>query len=319
MIDSEIKAFTWLKLPSDKYDIVPQERRVSTCQLEVSIDVDDLLICDPVDNKEKMAPLRVLSFDIECNIPDKRDRFSSPKSDSVIQIANMVTTYGQAVPFIRNVFTLGSCSAISGTQVLSFEDEKDLLMAWHKFFVEVDPDVVIGYNITQFDIPYLLCRSRTLKLPEFPFLGRIKASPQRMPVRDKTLFLECPGYEGRLILDVYHHIRERFPDLQGEGIYKLNGVSMHFLGQRKEDIDYLQIPALQNGNADSRRDLAVYCLKDVYLPLLLFEKLKCLETEVKDTKEVHVPFNVMRVWRPCIEIAKQCLHAIQYQYVTADK
>jgi DNA polymerase elongation subunit (family B) len=58
--------------------------------------------------------------------------------------------------------------------VASFEEESAMLMAWQKFFLKVDPDVVIGYNITQFDIPYLLNRARTLELHDFPFLGRIK-------------------------------------------------------------------------------------------------------------------------------------------------
>jgi DNA polymerase delta subunit 1 len=49
-----------------------------------------------------------------------------------------------------------------------------MLMAWKNFFIEADPDIVIGYNITQFDIPYLLNRAHTLGLRDFPFLGRIR-------------------------------------------------------------------------------------------------------------------------------------------------
>jgi len=77
----------------------------------------------------------------------------------------------------------------------------------------------------------------------------------------KPHWLECPGYEGRLVLDIFHHIRENHPGLPGEGAYKLNMVSQHFLGERKEDINYKQIPILQNGSAGDRRDLAIYCLK----------------------------------------------------------
>jgi len=81
---------------------------------------------------------------------------------------------GHNTPFIRTIFTLDSCSPISGMEVQSFKDEKDMLMAWQKFFVEVDPDIVIGYNITQFDIHYVLERALTLKLSNFPYLGRVK-------------------------------------------------------------------------------------------------------------------------------------------------
>lgn len=50
-------------------------------------------------------------------------------------------------------------------------------MAWRNFVDEVDPDVVIGYNIAGFDLPYLLDRARSLKgsANGFPLLGRLKS------------------------------------------------------------------------------------------------------------------------------------------------
>lgn len=159
---------------------------------------ESLLKCKPVENSEKSAPFRILSFDLECDVrPD--GQFSNAQDQAVIQIGNMVSTYGsknlhankdidnnlthnylmflgEEEPFNRTIFTLGSCSAISGSQVFSFEDESKMFMAWKKFFVEVDPDIVTGYNITQFDIPYLLNRAWALGLRDFPFLGRIKGA-----------------------------------------------------------------------------------------------------------------------------------------------
>lgn len=38
-------------------------------------------------------------------------------------------------------------------------------------------------------------------------------------------------------------------------------VSAHFLGEQKEDVHHSAISDLQNGNAETRRRLAVYCLK----------------------------------------------------------
>jgi DNA polymerase delta subunit 1 len=59
-------------------------------------------------------------------------------------------------PFIRNVFTLNTCANIPGAKVLSFETESEMIKAWHEFFSKVDPDLVIGYNTTNFDFPYLV-------------------------------------------------------------------------------------------------------------------------------------------------------------------
>jgi DNA polymerase elongation subunit (family B) len=86
-----------------------------------------------------------------------------------------ISMIGEKQPFIRNVFTLNTCSHIVGSQVLSFQDERKLLQGWRDFFEEVDPDVVIGYNIAGFDFPYLMDRAKALKVEKFPFLGRLKS------------------------------------------------------------------------------------------------------------------------------------------------
>lgn len=50
-----------------------------------------------------------------------------------------------------------------------------MLNAWRDFVNEVDPDVVIGYNIANFDLPYLIDRANAVKAKEFPKLGRMKS------------------------------------------------------------------------------------------------------------------------------------------------
>lgn len=56
----------------------------------------DLLICDSTSDGQKFAPLRILCFDIETNVPTARaNQFSDAKNDPVIQIGNMVFLYGK--------------------------------------------------------------------------------------------------------------------------------------------------------------------------------------------------------------------------------
>ena len=57
---------------------------------------------------------------------------------------------------------------------MSFEDEGALLLRWRDLVLETDPDIIIGYNIVNFDLPYLLNRAETLKLPQFWTWGRIR-------------------------------------------------------------------------------------------------------------------------------------------------
>ena len=47
-------------------------------------------------------------------------------------------------------------------------------MAWKEFVRLVDPDVITGYNIITFDMPYILGRALRLQLNSFSYLGRVK-------------------------------------------------------------------------------------------------------------------------------------------------
>ncbi len=81
---------------------------------------------------------------------------------------------GDKDPFIRNIFTLNTCSAIVGSQVLSYMKEADMLTAWANFVRDCDPDIITGYNVQNFDLGYLLNRAQTLKANLFPYLGRLR-------------------------------------------------------------------------------------------------------------------------------------------------
>ena len=48
-----------------------------------------------------------------------------------------------------------------------------MFQEWANFVREVDPDVITGYNICNFDLPYLLNRAKHLKLNYFNYLGRV--------------------------------------------------------------------------------------------------------------------------------------------------
>lgn len=63
--------------------------------------------------------------------------------------------------------------------------------------------------------------------------------------------------DGRLQLDVLQFM-QREHKLRS---YTLNSVCAQFLGEQKEDVHHSVITELQNGTPDSRRRLAVYCLK----------------------------------------------------------
>ena len=81
---------------------------------------------------------------------------------------------------MRNIMTLGSCAPIVGSEVMSFDREPDLLRKWADLVRKTDPDIIIGYNILKFDLPYLIDRANKLNVREFKYLGRVKNSVVRM-------------------------------------------------------------------------------------------------------------------------------------------
>ena len=306
MIDNDILGMQWIQIPAGKYKLRNEQSKKSTCQFE--IDVQDFTNIEsvPLDHDSKIAPLRILSFDIECSA--EKGKFPTPDQDPVIQIANIVKIHGEKEPFVRNVFTLKSCAQIVGTKVFSFEKEKDLLIAWRNFVKEVDPDFITGYNTQNFDIPYIINRAEHLKFDSnYACFGRLKNTISK--VRDQTLQIKALGtreskdvnIEGRVQIDMMQVIiREH--KLRS---YSLNSVAFHFLKEQKEDVPHQIISELQNQNEFTRRRLAIYCIKDAHLPLRLLEKLMCVFNLVEMARVTGVPINYLFSRGQQIKVASQ--------------
>jgi DNA polymerase delta subunit 1 len=298
MIDTGVTGMSWVQVKAGNYHMIPAFERQSNCQIEAYCNYHDLVALGHDGDWAKMAPLRILSFDIEC--AGRKGIFPEANIDPVIQIANVVTKYGDSKPFIRNVFVLGDCSPIVNTQIYEhdgdlLEAEKKMLMAWREFLDKSDPDVIIGYNISNFDFPYLLDRAKHLKLAKFPYWSRIKSvqsvakdtnfSSKQMGNRDT----KATNTNGRIQLDLLQLV-QRDHQLRS---YTLNSVCAQFLGEQKEDVHHSMITELFNGTSDSRRRLAVYCLKDAYLPQRLMDKLMSLVNYTEMARVTGVPFNFL--------------------------
>ncbi|KAM8927098.1 DNA polymerase delta catalytic subunit [Pelodytes ibericus] len=325
MVDNNIVGCNWIELPAGKYRIRKESQeggaknnhsKISLSQLEVDVSSDDLISHQAEGEWQKIAPLRVLSFDIEC--AGRKGIFPEPEKDPVIQIANMVLRQGERDPFIRNVFTLDTCSSIVGSQVLCFETEDALLKAWAEFVRIIDPDIITGYNIQNFDMPYLINRAQTLKVKTFPFLGRIPSI--KSVIRDSSFQSKQMGRrenkvintEGRVQFDLLQVLLRDYK-LRS---YTLNAVSYHFLQEQKEDVQHSIITDLQNGNEQTRRRLAVYCLKDAYLPLRLLEKLMCVINYMEMARVTGVPLSYLLSRGQQIKVVSQLLrHAMKQDLV----
>lgn len=322
MVDSDVVGCCWIELPKDKYRLreeksVTDDSRhpgmISLCQYEVDVGWTDLISHPAEGEWQRIAPLRVLSFDIEC--AGRKGIFPEPDKDPVIQIASMVQRQGETEPFIRTVFTLQSCASIVGSQILCFTQEKQLLQAWAEFLRTVDPDIITGYNIQNFDFPYLLNRAAALKVNYFPYLGRVRNT--KSVLRDLNFQSKQMGrrenktinMEGRVQFDLLQVLLRDYK-LRS---YSLNAVSFHFLQEQKEDVQHSIITDLQNGNEQTRRRLAVYCLKDAYLPLRLLQKLMCVINYMEMARVTGVPLTYLLSRGQQIKVVSQLLRQAMKQ------
>jgi DNA polymerase delta subunit 1 len=146
MTDCGVVGGNWVALPAGSYRLGPAggpgAPRATHCQVEASAHYSSLTSHAPEGEWARLAPLRVLSVDIEC--AGRKGHFPEPEHDPVIQIASLVSVTGEARPAVRNVLTLDTCAPIAGAEVLSFETEAALLRRWRDLVIETDPDIIIG-------------------------------------------------------------------------------------------------------------------------------------------------------------------------------
>eukprot|EP00804_Cyclotella_cryptica_P011692 CCRYP_020706-RA/>CCRYP_020706-RA protein AED:0.27 eAED:0.27 QI:0/0.8/0.72/1/0.7/0.63/11/1103/823 len=278
---------------------VGEEKKGTWCQIEADIFYNEIVPRKPEGEWSKLAPLRILSFDIECQ--GRKGHFPEAERDPVIQIANSLSVYGQEGAVFQNVFTLKGCLPIVGAQVICSDTEEEMLLKWRTFLHACDADILTGYNVQNFDIPYLLDRAEALWKKNSPDLriftqwGRVKNAQ----TKKRQQMFQSSAYgrrentettiEGRVIFDMLPYM-QRNHKLSS---YSLNSVCAEFLSQQKEDVHHSIISDLQNGSDADRHRLAVYCLKDALLPQRLMEKLSVLINYVEMARVTGVPVSFL--------------------------
>lgn len=304
MIDKGIVGCGWVSIPD-----CPQRKRVEglkRTRQQIEYVIDDPNVVVPLTEKSDLPPLRILSFDIECC--GRPGIFPEAEHDPVIQIASSVTRMGEKKPFVRNVFVLDTCDGLpGGVAIHAFKSEESLLAAWAEFVRVVDPDIVTGYNVQNFDWVYLLDRAKVLRVPGFNRLSRVtgedvyhrteRFTSKAYGTRDS----EWTRMTGRVVLDVLQVVQRDYK-LRS---YTLNAVSQHFLGDQKEDVHHSMISVLHKGTSADRARLASYCWKDALLPQQLMDKLLVMFNYIEMARVTGVPLDYLLARGQQIKVISQ--------------
>ena len=257
----------------------------TTC--DVNLWAPDWRFITPL-KRDDIAPLRIMSFDIECF--SSTGAFPDPRNphDVVFQIGMTTRAFGQTGWIDRKCLCLKSTS---GTDVESFATEKDLLNAFQAYLVKIDPDIMTGWNIFGFDLEFL--HFRAVLSGASTVWGRVKDCSIEKVV-EKNLsssalgnnLLKMTPMKGRYVFDLFQDVK-REHKLES---YSLNAVSKHFLSDQKLDMPVKEIfSRFAEGDADKLGEVAEYCIKDTELPHALMDKLCQIQNAVEMAKACWVP------------------------------
>jgi len=338
MVDTGIAAFDWVRIPALKYSQMDDES--VSCNTQVTLEAMSWDVVGPLlpTRKESSKGIVMLSFDLEC--AGRHGFFPDPSLDPVIQIANYATILGQEVdPVLRTskpisyvLYQYNTCAPVAsdppGARVVCCTTERELLVTWAEYVCNLDPDILTGWNIMSFDLPYLFERAEVLEIPHEFFKGQISRCLKRMPSisasssapgewkwkkrgakkvekkgeeserKDKTVVIP-----GRVVFDGLPLFRQNF-SLRS---YTLDDVSREILGADvgKENVKHTQITGLFNGSPEDRALLAKYCLKDAYLPTALITKEKLDIRNVEMARVTTVPLSLLMTRGQTIKVLVQ--------------
>ena len=259
--DTGVRGFGWIHLPRDKRTILYHKFMTSRCECEIICNYQDIA---PIE-KDDIAPIRVLSFDIECA---KSQGLPNAERDPIILIASICSVYidGSKTTSKSVILQDGVANPKLGDDHRCYREEGQMIEAFGKLVYDFDPDFLIGHNICGFDIPYIVERSAALQLSEnCQFIGRRGAYKWRKPrivikkrKNGETRSTKVTDTPGRIQLDTLPWIQA----IRKERSYKLGSLGEKYLGQNKEDVGYLMIVPLWKTSDETRSRLAQYCLKD---------------------------------------------------------
>ena len=217
-----------------------------------------------------VAPLKYLSFDIEC-LP-LGEGMPSPDVSPVIMISFSFEPEYQGH---KTLILVAKPVEGADEDVLACKDEPEMLRNFFRIFCEYDPDIVVGYNHQDFDIPYITDRVKTLNAKGIainPVVGR-DGSPMNYR---KFGLITRTEMKGRVVVDALPLVRRAYSLKQ----YTLRNVSKELLSREKLDVAPSEMEEHWKDSGEKLKKFIDYARRDSELALELVLELKLLDKYV---------------------------------------
>jgi DNA polymerase elongation subunit (family B) len=233
----DLQSCGWIKINKSK---LIESFEPTTCTYAYNVDWFDVL---PMNEKIGIAPFIIASFDLECKSWDGINfPVASDIRNPIIQIGISLSKYGSQDVYKRIMISLNTCDPIEGAEVYVCKREKELLEKFQEIMQKEDPDIYTGYNILNFDIPYLFERAnhKDIKVNE-KFFHLSKLKDRRCKMITKNLSSSALGDNklnyidaiGRIPIDLMKVVQRDFK----LSSYKLDSVAENFFRDKVTKID----------------------------------------------------------------------------------
>lgn len=144
----------------------------------------------------------------------------------------------------------------------------DKLNAW---FAEHDPDVLIGWNVVQFDLKVLQKHAERYRIPLMLGRGNVEIDWREHGFKNGVFFAQA---NGRLIIDGIEALKSAFWNFPS---FSLEAVSQALLGEGKSiDNPWDRMDEIERRFAEDKPALAKYNLKDCELVTRIFHKTEIM-------------------------------------------
>lgn len=184
----------------------------------------------------------------------------------------------------EHVFVVGTSPDVDGVTFVA--DEATLLRRLFERIAELDPDVLCGWNVTEFDLTVLDARCRARGVPFL--LGRAGERARVLPPSGpgRVAIARVPG---RVVLDGIATLRAATYSFER---FTLEHVARELLGRGKKiaaDVD--PVAEIRRMYAEAPLDLAAYNLEDCRLVLDVFEHADLVAFAVERARLTGLPMD----------------------------
>ncbi len=241
----------WLQVtetiaPGDE-ELEPEDRKFSTADIDLRCKWTDVEIYNPIDALSVVVRPLCFTFDIECYSRNHNSKLSDPDDPAnvIFSISTVTGKYGApASERIKNLLSLQNPKDIPGVNVFRYASERDLLLAFRDHLVDINPDVIPGYNTMKFDWNYIIKRAEKLGIyMKFALFSRVigrkadlKKSSWSSSAYGEQEFRYLDPF-GRTNVDVLIEVDRNYKLVK----YTLDYVAEYFLDQHKEDVTARQL------------------------------------------------------------------------------